>query len=75
MVEYLHEYHFLTIVFVGLIVAMLIWGKLAPREEAWIQQDVKAVDLTPWKWAVPTGILLCIIVCIIYYTFADFGVL
>lgn len=74
-VEYLHEYHFLAIVFVGLIAAMLIWGKLAPRKKAWVQQDVKAVDLTPWKWAVPTGILLCIIVCVIYYSFADFGVL
>ncbi|MBN2642977.1 MAG: solute:sodium symporter family transporter [Victivallales bacterium] len=69
------EYHFLGLVFVFLIVVMLIITKLKPRESAFVQQDVKAVDMTAWKYSKPVGILLLIAVALIYIFFADFSIL
>ena len=39
------------------------------------QQDVGAVDMTPWRFAKPVGLLLILIVFTIYITLADFPVL
>ena len=72
--DLLHEFHFLGASFLFLIVVMLIIGKLKPRETDFIQQDAKAVDLTPWKHAKLVGALLCVIVLAIYAAFADFKV-
>ena len=54
---------------------MLIIGKLAPRNSDFIQEDVKAVDMTPWKQGKLVGGILCVTVIIIYAAFADFSVL
>ncbi len=75
MVEDMHEFHFLGAVFALLLVVMVIIGKLAPREQEFVQEDVKAVDMTPWKHAKLTGTILCVIVVAIYVVFADFSVL
>ncbi|MBY5940475.1 solute:sodium symporter family transporter [Halomonas sp. DP5N14-9] len=66
----MHEFHFVALVFVLLVALMLVIGKLRPRAEAWKQEDVGAVDLTPWKGAVPAGIVLVILVIAIYLAFA-----
>ena len=66
----MHEFHFVALVFVLLVAVMLVIGKLRPRAEAWKQEDVGAVDLTPWKGAVPAGIVLVILVIAIYLAFA-----
>ena len=64
------------IVFAILRIIMLLWSVLSPRREgAWIQQDVGAVNLTPWRYAVPVGIVLLILVFLNYAVFADFSVL
>ncbi|PSJ22083.1 solute:sodium symporter family transporter [Halomonas sp. ND22Bw] len=68
--QVMHEFHFVASVFVLLVVAMLVIGKLRPRAEAWIQEDSGAVDLTPWKGAVPAGIALVVLVIAIYAAFA-----
>lgn len=73
--DFLHEFHFLGIVFAGLVGVMLLIGRIQPRNEAWVQQDVKAVDMTPWKGARIAGIILVILVLIIFGVFADFSVL
>jgi len=73
--KHMSEYHFLGIVFVCLIVMMLIIGKIRPRETAYVQEDVNAVDMTRWKLATPVGILLLILVASIYAFFANFSVL
>lgn len=70
----LHEFHFLGIVFVSLIVLMLAMTALRPRETAWLQQNSGNVDLTPWKPAVPVGLTLIAIVVAIYISFADTSV-
>ncbi|MCM2131021.1 solute:sodium symporter family transporter [Larsenimonas rhizosphaerae] len=70
LLDYIHDFHFIGLVFALLIVMMLIIGKLAPTSEAWIQQDSGEVDLTPWKGAVPFGIFLVVCVLTIYISFA-----
>lgn len=69
------NYHFLGIAFATLLAIMLIWGRIAPRQEAWVQEYTHDVDLTPWKWTVPACIVLIVLVISIYGRFADFSVL
>lgn len=71
----LHGFHVLGIVFWSLIIFMLIMSKVAPRNEDFIQVDVKAVDITPWKHAKLCGAILIVIVFAIYAALADFTIL
>jgi SSS family solute:Na+ symporter len=75
IVASMHEFHFLGIVFSWLLIMMLVIGELYPRETEFEQQDVGAVDMTPWRFAKPVGLLLIVIVISIYSLFADFSVL
>ncbi|QDT96711.1 solute:sodium symporter family transporter [Gimesia aquarii] len=75
IVASLHDYHFLGIVFNWLMILMLVIGEIVPRETEFVQEDVGAVDMTPWQLAKPAGIILILIVFSIYVTFADFSVL
>lgn len=75
IVDSLHEFHFLGIVFAWLVILMLVIGEVWPRETEFTQEDVAAVDMTPWKLTIPVGILLILTVVAIYVTLADFGVL
>ena len=69
------NYYFLGAVFLALILIMQTWSMAAPRRGgAWVQQDVGAVSLTPWRWAVPVGVVLLILVILNYALFADFSV-
>ncbi|MCO7232676.1 MULTISPECIES: solute:sodium symporter family transporter [unclassified Cobetia] len=69
VLDVIHEFHFVGLVFVLLIAMMLIIGKLAPRDEPWIQQDVGAIDMTPWKGAKVCALLLVVLVIAIYLAF------
>ena len=71
--EYMHEYHFVALVFLILVVFMLLAGKFAPRKVPYEPLDAKATDMTPWKYAVHTGVVLLLIVAAIYIFFADFS--
>ena len=75
IVESLHEFHFLGIVFSWLVISMLVIGALRPRETDFEQEDVGAVDMTGWRYAKPVGWTLIVIVFLIYIMFADFSVL
>jgi len=75
IVAAMHEFHFLGIVFAYLVVIMLVIGEIRPRTEEWTQQDVQAVDMTPWKHARLAGAGLVVAVFLIYLFFADFTVL
>lgn len=68
--ELVNQYHFVAAVFVLLVVMMLVIGRIAPRSNDWVQEDVGAVDLTPWKGTVPVGIILVVLVIAIYASFA-----
>lgn len=66
----MHEFHFVAAVFVLLVAVMLLIGKLRPRPTPWVHEDSGEVDLTPWKGAVPVGIVLVLLVILIYAAFA-----
>ncbi|WP_227369803.1 solute:sodium symporter family transporter [Halomonas sp. M20] len=70
LLEVVHDFHFVALVFLALVIMMLLFGKLRPRQTAWVHEDSGKVDLTPWKGAVPAGILLVILVIAIYVAFA-----
>lgn len=71
----LHDFHFLGSVFAFLVLLMLVFGLVAPRSTPWVQQDVGAVDMTPWRHARLAGATLVVIVILIYVFFADTSVL
>ena len=75
VVASLHDFHFLGLVFSWLMILMLIIGEIKPRETEFHQEDVGAVDMTPWKHARAAGLLLIATVLTIYVTFANFSVL
>ncbi len=68
--DYIHGFHFLGAVFVLLVGLMVVIGFVKPRETPWIQEDVKAIDMTPWKHAGKACIILVLIVLAIYVIFA-----
>lgn len=67
------EYHFVAIVLLILVAAMLIIGKISPRKTDYFPQDAKATDLTPWAGAKYAGAVLLVAVFVIYAMFADFS--
>jgi len=73
--NYIHDFHFLGAVFVVLVLLMIVIGLARPRETDWVQEDVKAIDMTPWKHAITASAILVAIVLAIYAFFADFSVL
>lgn len=75
IVESMHEFHFLGVVFAYLVIYMLIMGELRPRPEPFEQQDVGAVDLTPWRYTRLVSALLVLIVLTVYIVFADVSAL
>jgi SSS family solute:Na+ symporter len=75
IVASMHEFHFLGLVFAWLLVLMLVIGEIWPRDTEFVQPDVGAVDMTPWRLARPAGLLLITIVFTIYISLADFSVL
>lgn len=68
--EIMNEFHFVASVFVILVATMLLIGKWRPRQTEWVHEDSGAVDLTPWKGAIPSGIILVVLVIAIYVAFA-----
>ncbi|TYP74375.1 solute:sodium symporter family transporter [Aquimarina intermedia] len=64
-----HFLHVMAILFVVNILIMLIIGKLYPREEAYVQQYTKEVDITPWRYTKTVGAVICVIVIAIYVYF------
>ncbi len=75
IVEMMGNFQFVGIVFAYLVVLMLLMGEYRPREAEYVQQDVGAVDMTPWKHAKLAGAALALTVLAIYVIFADFSVL
>ena len=71
----MHDFQFLGLVFSWLVILMLVVGELSPRETEFVQEDVGAVDMTPWRHARTAGLVLLVTVFVIYASFADFSVL
>ncbi len=75
IVESMHNFHFLGIVFAYLVILMLVVGELKPLRDEWVQEDVKAVDMAPWKHARAISAVLVLLVLTICVVFADLSVL
>jgi len=67
---YPHFLDIMAILFVLNIVIMLIIGKLKPRKEAFVHENTKQVDITPWQHTQKVGLLLCLLVIAIYIYFS-----
>jgi SSS family solute:Na+ symporter len=71
----LHEFHFIGLVFLALMLFQGAAALISPRAEPWVHHASGDVDLTPWRWAKPVGAGLVAFVVVLYLTFADFSVL
>ncbi|MCK7590671.1 solute:sodium symporter family transporter [Subsaxibacter sp. CAU 1640] len=67
---YPHFLHVMAILFVLNIIIMLIIGAIRPRKEAFELEYTKQVDISPWKFVKPVGLVICAIVISIYIYFA-----
>lgn len=67
------EFYFTGTVFAWLVILMLVIGEVRPTENEWVQQDVGAVDITPWRYSGIAGVALIVCVISIYGWFADFS--
>jgi SSS family solute:Na+ symporter len=70
---FVYNFHFLGGVFLTLVVFMVVWGTVAPREKAWALENKTPIDMTPWKHAKTAGLFLIVLVVAIYASFASFG--
>lgn len=74
MQEYrIHEFHFLGMVFAGLVALMALAGAVAPRTAAAGSDEEAAaspIPMTRWPLAKPVGAILAITVILIYGYFA-----
>jgi solute:Na+ symporter, SSS family len=75
VVESMHEFHFLGIVFGWLVILMLVVGEISPRPTEFEQEDVRAIDMKPWRHSRLAGGILIALVLMIYITLADFSIL
>lgn len=64
-----HFLHVQAITFVLTVAIMLIIGRLKPRETDYVQQYTKDVDVTPWKFVIPVGIVITVVVLSTYIIF------
>ena len=67
----MHEFHFLGAVFAFLVFLIIAISLASPPSKAWVQEDVKAVDMTPWKHRKLAGAALVGIVLTLYIAFAS----
>ncbi|MGM9616975.1 solute:sodium symporter family transporter [Butyricicoccus sp.] len=49
-------------------------NKIKHGADAWVQEDVGAVDLTPWKYRKIAAILILLFVAAVYITFSPLGI-
>lgn len=67
---FLYNFHFLGFVFALLVLIMLVWAKVKPRETAWTLETDTPIDMTPWKGAKIASLILIVVVIAIYASFA-----
>ncbi len=66
---YPHFLHVMAILFVLNISIMLIIGKLYPRATDYVQKITEDINITPWKYAFITGVIISIMVVSTYLIF------
>ncbi|MFP2995847.1 solute:sodium symporter family transporter [Spongiivirga sp. MCCC 1A20706] len=66
---YPHFLHIMGILFVVNIIIMLIVGAIKPKQDIYVPKVTRVIDVTPWKWAVPVGIVITLLVLSTYLIF------
>jgi len=66
---YPHYLHVMAILFSFNVLLMLVIGKIWPRKEAYVQVYTKQVDITPWQYVKPVGLIITLIVISTYFIF------
>ncbi|MEM7081362.1 MAG: solute:sodium symporter family transporter [Pseudomonadota bacterium] len=69
----LHFIHLYAVLFVVEVIMMLAIGHWRPRANEWTYTVQSKVDLTPWRFAIPTAVLLMSCVVIVYALFSTIG--
>lgn len=67
---FFYNFHFLGFVFAALVLLMLVWAAVKPRETAWTLETDTPIDMTPWKGAKIASLILIVVVITIYASFA-----
>ncbi|MGB7393220.1 MAG: solute:sodium symporter family transporter [Pricia sp.] len=67
---YPHYLHVMAILFAANMIIMLIIGKIWPRDEPFVLEYTKKVDIKPFRYVNQVGIAICVIVIGIYIYFA-----
>ena len=65
--------HIYALLFVAELIIMLTIGALSPRPEPWSYVERSVVDMTPWRYAVPTSIILATGIVLTYLLFSPIG--
>lgn len=71
---HLHHFHFIAVVFVLAVSALVVSGRFFPRRVVSVPAPPAAVDLSPWKPAPYAAAILLLAVFALYLSFADFSV-
>lgn len=67
--NYPHFLHVMAILFLINVLIMLIIGRLYPRKEEYQQVYTNQVDIEPWKYTKPIGVIICLMVIFTYIYF------
>ncbi|MFK7915434.1 MAG: solute:sodium symporter family transporter [Pseudomonadales bacterium] len=69
----LHFIHLYAVLFAIEVGIMLLVGRVNPRPTSWRYVSAQVVDMTPWRYALPTAILLAAGIVLIYVLFSPIG--
>ena len=65
--------HIYAILFIIELAIMLLYGRLAPLDSPWTFTPKAAVDMTPWRFAIPSAIVLVSLIITLYLIFSPIG--
>jgi len=69
----IHFIHVYALLF-GMEIALMVGiGRLAPLDRPWRYQQHNKVDLTPWRYALPTALTLFSLIIFLYLLFSPVG--
>ncbi|TMU57300.1 solute:sodium symporter family transporter [Flagellimonas algicola] len=67
---YPHFLHICAILFLMNAGIMLLIGRIWPSPKPYVQEYTKKVDIEPWQYVKPVGLVICLVVVAIYVYFA-----
>ena len=69
-IHFIHLYAVLFVIEVGIMLAL---GEISPRATPWRYEPHEVVDMTPWRYALPTAIALAAGIVALYLVFSSIG--